>query len=228
MARTVEDAGLLLDAIRQPRSPRDRNGSPRDTSTGYTVGTPDRFFLERTDPEMLSTYREAVSRMARSGSQIREVRLPPLFEVGVDAGYVVMRVEIAAFHQHWFSAHAGDYGPKLSSLIESGLRIPSVSYIRAQQVRHAAALELRQLFREIDVLATPAALGGAPAGLSFTGDPIFNAPFTIFGVPALTVPVGSTGEGLPLGLQLAADYYHDVPLLDIGKAVEAQTAGGVR
>ena len=223
MARTVEDARLILQAICRPRSSRDRNGSPPAQPARSSIGTPDRFFFERTDREMMSTYHETIRRMERSGAQIREVRLPPLFEAGVDAGYTVMRVEIAAFHQRWYSSYPNDYGPKLSSLIESGLRIPSVSYVRAQQVRRATALQLRQIFREIDVLATPAALGAAPKGLSFTGDPIANAPFTIFGVPSLTVPAGKTTGGLPLGFQLAADYYQDAALLEIGLAVQAQT-----
>jgi aspartyl-tRNA(Asn)/glutamyl-tRNA(Gln) amidotransferase subunit A len=227
MARTVEDVGLLLRASCK-RSFGDPNGRSQVQPARHTVGTPDRFFFDRTDPEMMSAYREAMRRLERSGAQIREVRLPPLFEAGVDAGYIVMRVEIAAFHQRWYSLYPNDYGPKLSSLIESGLRIPSVSYVRAQQVRRAAALQLCQLFREIDVLATPAALGAAPKGLSFTGDPIANAPFTIFGVPSLTVPAGSTTDGLPLGFQLAADYHHDAGLLEIGLAVQAQTPGDVR
>ncbi len=73
------------------------------------------------------------------------------------------------------------------------------------------------------MLAPPAALGAAPKGLSFTGDPIANAPFTIFGVPSLTVPAGRTTDGLPLGFQLAADYYHEAALLEIGLAVQAHT-----
>jgi aspartyl-tRNA(Asn)/glutamyl-tRNA(Gln) amidotransferase subunit A len=226
LARTVRDAALLFEAMCQPDFGCDfgpflapDNGARHKTPARPRVGVPDRFFFERTDPEMTSTYRDAIRRLERAGSQIREIRLPALFEAGVDAGYIVMRVEIAAFHQKWFASRANDYGPKLGALIEAGLRIQAVSYIRAQQIRRAAAVQMREVLRDIDVLATPSALGAAPKG-TFTGDPIINAPFTIFGLPSLTVPVGRADTGLPFGLQLVADYFQDVELFKIGSAVE--------
>jgi aspartyl-tRNA(Asn)/glutamyl-tRNA(Gln) amidotransferase subunit A len=220
MARTAGDLLLVLDAIREPRK---KLAAPKGSPSQYVVGVPDRFFFEKTDPEMLAAFRTGVKRLESSGARIRYVRLPSLFEAGVDAGYVVMRVEIAAFHQQWYFSRPDDYGPKLRSLIESGLRIPSVSYVRAQQVRRVAAGEMRDLWREIDVLATPATLGAAPRGLTWTGDPILNAPFTIFGMPSLAVPAGWTPANLPLGLQLAADYFHEGRLLELGRTLDAGT-----
>ena len=45
-------------------------------------------------------------------------------------------------------------------------------------------------------LAAPA----VPAGLGSTGNPVFNVPASLLGIPAVSLPVLST-EGLPLGLQ---------------------------
>jgi aspartyl-tRNA(Asn)/glutamyl-tRNA(Gln) amidotransferase subunit A len=228
MARTVRDVGLLLDAIHRPAAecnlvpfPAADDSAQHGPPLPSRVGTPDRFFFENTDPEMTSVYREAVCRIESAGVQVREVRLPSLFEAAVDAGHIVMRAEIATFHQQWFASRASDYGPKIGALIETGLRIPSVSYLRAQQVRRAAAIQMRELFRDIDVLVTPSALGAAPKGIDFTGDPIINAPFTILGVPSLTVPAGRTITGLPLGLQLVADYFQDFELIKNGSAIES-------
>ena len=47
---------------------------------------------------------------------------------------------------------------------------------------------------------TLAAPGAVPAGLGSTGNPVFNVPASLLGIPAVSLPVLST-EGLPLGLQ---------------------------
>ena len=50
---------------------------------------------------------------------------------------------------------------------------------------------------DFDVLLTPSAPGEAPAGLGWTGDPIFNAAWTALHVPCITVPAGVGPAGLP-------------------------------
>ena len=82
---------------------------------------------------------------------------------------------------------------------------------------------MRELFEEVDFLATPATSTRAPKGLSSTGDPGFNAPFTTFGFPALTVPIGATPERLPVGLQLATRYFGERMLLRLAVAIERET-----
>ena len=44
------------------------------------------------------------------------------------------------------------------------------------------------------------------------------------GVPAISVPVGRTSEGLPIGLQLLAAWGRDELLLDAAEALEERTA----
>jgi Asp-tRNA(Asn)/Glu-tRNA(Gln) amidotransferase A subunit family amidase len=67
-----------------------------------------------------------------------------------------------------------------------------------------------------DVLLTPSAPGEPPRGLTQTGDPIFNAIWTLLYAPCLTVP-GFTGpNGLPVGIQLVGRRFHDRTVLDAG------------
>ncbi len=51
------------------------------------------------------------------------------------------------------------------------------------------------------MLLTPAAIGQAP-DTSTTGDPAFNSPWSLAGLPTITHPIGLSPDGLPLGLQL--------------------------
>ena len=57
-------------------------------------------------------------------------------------------------------------------------------------------------------LLAPSAPGAAPAGLGFTGDPIFNRTEPLR-VPCVTVPVGIAPNNLPLGVQVIGAFGSD-------------------
>jgi aspartyl-tRNA(Asn)/glutamyl-tRNA(Gln) amidotransferase subunit A len=232
IARTVRDVALLLQAV-AGADPRDPTAVPRrvpaytealdEPPRGLIAGVPDRYFPERASGAVLATFQKAVGVLEELGILVREVRLPDAFEAGVEAGRVITHAEGAAFHLDWFRNRPHDYGPKLRALIEAGLMIPAASYLRAQQIRSVAIEAMRRLFSEVDVLITPATLGPAPEGLASTGDPVFNAPASTFGLPALGVPMGFAPSGLPLGLQILGRHFDEATVLRVGAAYEAAT-----
>jgi amidase len=63
------------------------------------------------------------------------------------------------------------------------------------------------------VLISPTAHGVAPAGIGYTGDPWFCAPWSSIGFPAIAMPISVGSEGLPHSLQLIADRDADQRLL---------------
>jgi Asp-tRNA(Asn)/Glu-tRNA(Gln) amidotransferase A subunit family amidase len=91
---------------------------------------------------------------------------------------------------------------------------------------YGTAIARRQHNREVharligryDAAITLAAPGPAPVGLSSTGNPAFNVPASMLGVPALSLPVLSA-QGLPLGLQIVGFNGHDANLFAIGATV---------
>jgi Asp-tRNA(Asn)/Glu-tRNA(Gln) amidotransferase A subunit family amidase len=60
------------------------------------------------------------------------------------------------------------------------------------------------LLEGYDVLLTPAAAGEAPVGLNATGDASFCLIWTTMHVPAMTLPLFTGPNGLPVGAQLIA------------------------
>ena len=72
------------------------------------------------------------------------------------------------------------------------------------------------LSESIDALLTLSAPGPAPMGLESTGNPVFNVPATLLGVPALSLPLLSVDD-LPLGLQLIGFHDADASLFSIAK-----------
>jgi Asp-tRNA(Asn)/Glu-tRNA(Gln) amidotransferase A subunit family amidase len=73
----------------------------------------------------------------------------------------------------------------------------------------------------VDLWLSPAAPGPAPRGLDKTGDPVMNLPWTHAGLPAVTIPSGTSSNGLPLGLQISGRFAADEYLLHSVAGVES-------
>jgi Asp-tRNA(Asn)/Glu-tRNA(Gln) amidotransferase A subunit family amidase len=78
------------------------------------------------------------------------------------------------------------------TLAEYGVAIAQRRDIRAQ---------FAALAPTYDGVVTLPATGPAPLGLSSTGNPVFAVPFSLLGVPTVSLPL-LAAEGLPLGLQV--------------------------
>ena len=59
------------------------------------------------------------------------------------------------------------------------------------------------------MLLTPCANGEAPRGLGETGDPGFQAIWTMLYTPTLSLPTHRGPNGLPVGIQLVAQRHED-------------------
>jgi hypothetical protein len=73
-----------------------------------------------------------------------------------------------------------------------------------------------------DSVPTPPAFGEAPKGLSYAGDAEYCAPWTLLGVPALSLPAGFGSNGLPLGVQIVGPYRQDHRTLRVANGWRAR------
>jgi Asp-tRNA(Asn)/Glu-tRNA(Gln) amidotransferase A subunit family amidase len=109
---------------------------------------------------------------------------------------------------------ARDAGKLSKATLERGVnaeRMMLDNYRRDIAVRDQLRIAYQKLVIEFDACITLSAPGAAPVGVDWTGDPVFNAPASLLGVPALSLPVLSD-EGLPLGLQLMGFAHRDAAL----------------
>jgi aspartyl-tRNA(Asn)/glutamyl-tRNA(Gln) amidotransferase subunit A len=170
-------------------------------------------------------YDSGIQALADAHIRIRAVTLPPLFESAVAAAGIILRAEAAAFHRRWYPERANEYSPKLRSIIDSGSRISAIEYLHARQVQRSARRQMLALMRTIDFLVTPSTPTTAPKGLSWTGDPVFNTPFSVFGLPAMTLPAGYSPYGLPAGFQVAGRPWSEAQLFRLALALEEDGFG---
>lgn len=170
-------------------------------------------FLDRAEPEALANLEHVARQLASAGANVREVRLPDDFDLALEVHQIIMVTEAAAYHAAAHAARPRAYRRRLKTAIEVGELIPAVAYLQAQRLRAELTEAAGGLFAGVDCLLMPAATGPAPAGIESTGDPAFNAPWSLFGMPAIALPSGLSRSGLPLGLQIIGPALADVRLL---------------
>ncbi|HLZ71266.1 MAG TPA: amidase [Dehalococcoidia bacterium] len=225
LTRTVADAALLLDVMTRPEWVAEPEGGRPDTAP--QLGVVPRLFPNRLHAEMESMLAAAARRLASAGARVEEAALPAEFELTLEAHHVIMAAEAAAFHSRTYGEHLPEYPPRLRALVETGLLLPATAYLEAQRVRADLLQRTLPLLQRFDALLVPAAAGPAPEGLDFTGDPSFNAPWTMFGPPAIALPGGRDAQGLPLGLQLVGRPRADEALLRVAAWCESVLGAAV-
>jgi Asp-tRNA(Asn)/Glu-tRNA(Gln) amidotransferase A subunit family amidase len=75
-----------------------------------------------------------------------------------------------------------------------------------------------------DACVTLAAPAAAPVGLGSTGDPVFAVPFSLLGVPAISLPLLHE-QGLPLGFQVTGFEGKDAETCAVAACVETVLRG---
>jgi Asp-tRNA(Asn)/Glu-tRNA(Gln) amidotransferase A subunit family amidase len=158
--------------------------------------------VDRATPALAAHLRDVARRFAEAGATIAEVGLPAEFAALHAAGQVVLEVEAAAYHAETFARHAPDYGKGIAELIRAGLARPATEYVTANRARLAFRAAVTPLLAAHDALLAPTAPGPAPPGLGWTGDATLCAPWSSAGAPAISLPSGIDGDGLPWAVQL--------------------------
>ncbi|MFC3284587.1 amidase [Litchfieldella rifensis] len=217
-ARTIEDVALAellmgpdgqdVDAL---ESPGPLSGTalaePPVTPALAFVKTP---FWERADAETQAAFSELGEAL---GEQVDEVELPEIFVRG--AGWLegVMAAEMARNLGHYADRAPHETSEKFRGLVADGRAMKAPDYLAARDMRRVLRDALGPIFDRFDVIVTPAAPGEAPEGLESTGDPTFCSLWTFCGLPAISLPLMTGPNGMPLGVQLVGQYGQDARLL---------------
>jgi len=119
-------------------------------------------------------------------------------------------------HSEWFTHYESLYRPRTASAIREGREVSTekLSILRNSPAKLRVELEALMAQAGIDVWVCPSAPGPAPMGVTSTGSPLMNLPWTHAGMPAISLPAGYASNGLPLGLQCVGAYMADESLLE--------------
>ena len=198
MARGVADCALFAGAV----SGRDL-GDP-DARPGHAprIGICRSPAWEKAQPETQALLPRVASALGRAGAHVVDRELSADVAAIADAHSILMNNE-SGRAMGWELAHAREQiSEGLRERLEFGLSRTEAAVAEAHAVFDRAQRAFPACMEGLDALVTPSAPGQAPAGLEWTGDPVFNLIWTSLHVPCVTVPAGAGPDGLPLGIQI--------------------------
>ena len=229
LARTVTDVAPIFQAIAgyDPKDALSLNEPVPDCLTSLEKQSPPRlglvrsFFYDNAEEEMRRHTDDIADRLRQAGAIIEEAIPPPSFATIIDNARTIMAAETAASHRESFAKHGDKYRDGIRKLIEDGQAIDTAEYEMALQVRLQQCSEMEPVLHQFDALITPGIPGPAPHGLSSTGSPVMQAPWTIMGIPSISLPSGLSQNGLPLAIQLGGQSGAEDRLLAVARWCES-------
>jgi Asp-tRNA(Asn)/Glu-tRNA(Gln) amidotransferase A subunit family amidase len=229
-ARRVDDVALALSLL-AGSSDRDRHGRPLppfevDIDTGLKPLDEPRLAIvrfekwSRAEVEQQKAFEAAVEKLRDAGAIAEERELSELDRGNWKAINAILASEAAVIFADLVARHPDRTSDHLKSLVESGKAVSATDYLATKAIQDQWRNALLTEISGYDAILTLPAFGEAPLGLHYTGDAEYCAPWTLLGVPAVTLPIGFGKNGLPLGLQLVAPYRSDLRLLRVAKWTE--------
>ena len=156
-------------------------------------------------PETVAAIDDAAEKLSQAGAQIRTITLPDEFSgLRHAARETINNYERAAAMAHEWAANRDRISDRLRKRIELGRAMPHADYVAALRLGESCRARFPAILEQVDVLLAPCANGEAPRGLDETGDPGFQAIWTILHAPALSMPTHRGPNGLPVAIQLVA------------------------
>ncbi|MGC5627654.1 amidase [Georgenia sp. Z1344] len=236
ITRTVEDTALLMDILSLPdhRDPTSlappvrtfRGELDRDVAGLHVAYSRDLGFAD-VDPEVARVVDEAVAALGRAGLHVTAA--DPGFPDPIDAFEDLWAAGAATLLRTMPGARE-TVDPGLGKVWDHGETLSAVQLLQARGVAAAVGIAMGEFHETHNLLLTPTmpiaafeAGHDVPPGSGLSSWPQwtpFTYPFNMTGQPALSVPVGETAAGLPVGLQIVGPRHSDDLVLAAGRFVE--------
>ncbi|SHL40626.1 amidase [Bradyrhizobium lablabi] len=230
-ARRVDDVALALSLL-GGSSDSDRHGRPVpafEVSIEGGVAPIEKPRLaivrfakwSRAEPEQQQVFDAAIAKLRDAGGVLEELELESLDQANWSAVNTILTSEGAFIFDGLVERYPDRTSDPLKSLVQTGKAHSATEYLGAKATQERLRFEFAKSIWGFDAVLTLPAFGEAPKGLSYTGDAEYCAPWTLLGVPAISLPAGFGKNGLPLGLQVVGAYREDYKILRVAKWVES-------
>jgi aspartyl-tRNA(Asn)/glutamyl-tRNA(Gln) amidotransferase subunit A len=212
---------------------------------------------EGADPDVLERLEAAFDALRAAGATIVDVELPSL-KYGLTAYYLIApaeassnlarydgvrygrRVDAVDTNSMYMATRAAGFGDEVKRRIMLGTYALSAGYYdayygKALKVRRLISDDFARAYATADVLLTPTSPIPAFKVGEKADDPlamylcdVYTIPTNLAGHPAMSVPFGTSRDGLPIGVQVMASTLGEQPMFKAAAALERHMndAGG--
>ena len=219
---------------------------------GLRLGIPREYFVSGMQLEVEQAVRGAVRELEKNGAVIEEISLPHT-EYAVAVYYIVATAEASSnlarydgmrfgrravgrdLTETYTISRAEGFGVEVKRRIMLGTYVLSAGYydayyLKAQRVRALVRKDFDDAFKRCDAIVTPTAPTTAFKLGEKIDDPlqmylsdIYTISINLAGLPAVSLPCGFDGEGMPVGLQIIGKHFDEATLLRVAAAYERAT-----
>ena len=248
MARTVPDLTLMLSVMGSndqrdpmasaPRGPLPATPAPVDLQSLRVALTPD-FGFAPTDRIVAQAFAEKTG-LFRHVFAAAEDTSPDC--TGADDAFAVLRaLDFLGSHLQRVREHGDEIGPNVRANVAEGLGYTAADVSRAMMLQTRMYRAWQDFFTRFDVILSPTATISPRLWTELFPEQIDGRVMasyyqwlglvyavTLVGHPAVSLPVGVDGQGMPFGLQIVGRRGGDAAVLAVAAALEAMLAGDPR
>ncbi|HLZ72856.1 MAG TPA: amidase [Dehalococcoidia bacterium] len=235
MARSAEDCAILLNALagHDPRDPaaaaqpvEDYTASLDAGVKGLRAAIPTNYFHDKLSDEAKAGIYAAADVLRGLGATVEEISLPHAELAGALLG--VMFPEAYAYHARDLAETPEKYPTPLRNRLLSGALFTANEYVQAQRARSIMRAAFAEAMRSYDVLLTSSTQADAATyaesiSPSTRRGPNYNGAFNMTGQPAIAIPSGFSGRGLPLSLMISGRPFAEATVLRVAHAFQQAT-----
>jgi aspartyl-tRNA(Asn)/glutamyl-tRNA(Gln) amidotransferase subunit A len=237
------------DSTSLPEAAPDFAGFVGKPVKGLRIGVPKEYRADGMPAEIEALWAQGVAWLKDAGCEVVDVSLPHT-KYALPAYYIIapaeassnlarydgmrygLRVDGATLNDTYEATRAAGFGAEVRRRVMIGAYVLSAGYydayyLKALKVRRRIADDFVQAFEQVDALLTPTAPSAAFRLGDNAADPVamylndvFTVTVNLAGLPALSVPAGLDGQGLPLGLQLIGRALDEGTLFQLGAVLE--------
>jgi len=221
---------------------------------GLRIGVPTDYFAEGLDSAVREKVEAGISLLEQLGCRRVALRMPHT-EYAVATYYLIataeassnlarydgvrygLRVPGGTLIEMYRKTRGAGFGAEVKRRIMLGTYALSAGYydayyLKAQKVRTLIARDFAEAFEQVDAIVTPTSPVPPFRLGERTADPIamyladiYTVTGSLAGVPGISVPCGSTAEGLPVGLQIFGQAFGEARVLQLARAFEKAAEG---
>lgn len=249
LARTVEDAALLYQAIQgtDTRDASTRETRPQDVVSqlkagvkGLRLAFPESFFLDGAEPEVLPAIRTCRDVFRDLGAVVTKLDFPEAAEAhALNTRGSIIAAEAYLIHRERIEEQLDKYDPIVAQRIMSGKQIKAAEHLAKTRAWTELRARAAHTLRDCDACVVPTTIMPAVPVASADASPEAyvaanlaylrnTAVGNILDLCGLSLPCGYTREGLPLGLMVYGKPFQEDLVLRIGHAYEQATQWHLR
>ena len=224
---------------------------------GKRVGIPREYRIDSVPAEINALWDQGIQWLRDAGAEPVEISLPHT-KYALPTYYIIAPAEassnlarydgvryglreegVKTLDDMYAATRAAGFGAEVKRRIMIGTYVLSAGFYdayftKAQRVRSLIKQDFARAFEACDLILTPTAPSAA-FGIGETTDPlamylndVFAVPASLAGLPAMSVPGGLDGQGLPLGLHIIGRELDEQTVLNAGLAIEERAGFAAR